>query len=141
MKNNNETSGTKAVRLKNSLSCAIMQKVDELNKIRKGNKKLYASDIIEPAFALLQDKHFEQILASTVTNTNRFEDGWKNYKTKVSPVSYDEWLGLIGDGKVRLSEYLSPPIVSHKKSSVRGRKNQLTNYSKQSSLSGGSNAQ
>lgn len=87
-------SNTTPIRVLKTTAKSLKSMVQKLNKKPLG-KKIRVDDLILKALSLLEDKHFEEIKNSTLTNADRLEMKYQEYCRVNGPVSKDEFLGKL----------------------------------------------
>ena len=109
-----DVSAISNIRVRNGLRKSINEKVELLNKRKKGSKKIIPSDLIELAYSLLSEDHFEQILEQTINGSDRRKIARKNYIKKHGDIKEDAFFDLIQEHEIEINDYLPEEFRSHK---------------------------
>lgn len=99
-------SSTTTIRVSHNACDNLNREIEKLNKIKKGEKKISASDIIDQLLPLFNEDHKKQLLSQTVTSLDRQDMAFSTYKKKHKETTRSEFLDLIQYGEVRINDYL-----------------------------------
>ena len=90
----NNKSNTTPMRVLKTTAKTLKSMVQKLNKKPLG-KKIRVDDLILKVLSLIEEKHFEEIKNSTLTNADRLEMKYQEFCRANGPVSKDEFLGKL----------------------------------------------
>lgn len=104
---------TTPIRVYKPTAKSLKGTVQKLNKKPHG-RKVRVDDVLLKALSLLEDKHFEEIQNSTLSNADRLEVSYREYCKTNEQISKDEYLGQLLAGKNQpTSEGLEVPSQDH----------------------------
>ena len=88
-----------SIRVLKSTAKSIEKKVKELNKKPLG-RNVQNDDLILKSLSLLEDKDFEEIKETTLSNTDRLEIRFREFCKNHGPITKDEFIGKLIAGEL-----------------------------------------
>ncbi len=125
--NKPNTHGT-AMRFSSQVTSTLKSEVSKLNKLKKGSKKVSASDILEALIPLLDQSIRQQIIAKTVTSNDRQRVAFESYTKKNKNVNRDDFLDLIQYGEINIDDYLPEEMKRRTEATLCNKVVQKTQY-------------
>ncbi|MCB9027138.1 MAG: hypothetical protein H6625_12515 [Bdellovibrionaceae bacterium] len=99
-------SQSSTMRVRGDICSKLNVEVEQLNKAKKGSKKISPSDILEALIPLIDDEIRAAILSKTVTSEDRQKVAFSNYRKKHKDISKGDFLELIQYGEIQINDYL-----------------------------------
>lgn len=85
---------TVPIRIKKQTAKEVKLTLQKANKKNIG-RRLKADDLISKLLTLLEDKHIEEIIQATLSNSDRLELSYQKYCKQNKQITKDEYLGML----------------------------------------------